>query len=184
MGDRCTGHCCHHFTLDYHPAKLAARAQQLAQTRITNDLAYPGPPSPPSELEVVASMAIYLGTGTPDPEVFDLRQFANPEDREQIAHFYTCRRLDKETGNCSDYDNRPKMCSAYPHYGREVAQCNYNACTWDAVHFATCGHLAKGHRLTRGSSPYGRGSRLPAGVLSIGRDLRDLGKDELCKEAT
>jgi Fe-S-cluster containining protein len=42
-------------------------------------------------------------------------------------HYYTCRHFDGT--NCTDYENRPKMCSEYPHYGRGEA-CQYPKCTW------------------------------------------------------
>ena len=34
------------------------------------------------------------------------------------GHHYTCRHWDEETRLCTDYENRPPMCSNFP-YGRE-----------------------------------------------------------------
>lgn len=31
-------------------------------------------------------------------------------------HFYKCQRWDPDTGNCTDYDNRPDVCRGFPYY--------------------------------------------------------------------
>ena len=41
------------------------------------------------------------------------------------GHWYTCKHYDKVSGNCTDYENRPKMCSDYPYGGK----CKYKGCT-------------------------------------------------------
>lgn len=47
-------------------------------------------------------------------------------DPTRPGHWYTCRHLDTETGDCRAYEQRPWMCSEYP-YGR---QCEHPGCTW------------------------------------------------------
>lgn len=34
------------------------------------------------------------------------------------SFFYECDRFDRETRQCTAYDDRPPMCSEYPHYGQ------------------------------------------------------------------
>lgn len=36
-----------------------------------------------------------------------------------------CSRLDKETGLCKDYDNRPEECKVYPEGGIKPKECKY-----------------------------------------------------------
>lgn len=47
-----------------------------------------------------------------------------PQDGKNRYH-YTCKHFDTETRRCTNYENRPAMCSKYP-YGRkcEYANCN------------------------------------------------------------
>lgn len=47
------------------------------------------------------------------------------EEEGEIS-FFTCKNWDEESGNCMDYDNRPKMCSEYPY---EDGSCNWEGCT-------------------------------------------------------
>lgn len=35
------------------------------------------------------------------------------------GNFFKCTKLDSETNLCTIHDNRPKVCSRYPFYGRE-----------------------------------------------------------------
>lgn len=47
----------------------------------------------------------------------------NPHLVEKVgsrSNYWTCKHF---TGSgCGDYENRPKMCSAYPHYGRTLKE--------------------------------------------------------------
>jgi Fe-S-cluster containining protein len=45
---------------------------------------------------------------------------------EEGVSVYTCRHFDKEGGNCSAYEQRPRMCSEHPMYGKK---CNWLGCT-------------------------------------------------------
>jgi len=46
---------------------------------------------------------------------------SRPDDDPTLQYF-TCKYLDAFTGKCTDYDNRPQMCRAYP-YGRKCEHC-------------------------------------------------------------
>jgi Fe-S-cluster containining protein len=46
------------------------------------------------------------------------------ENRGRAWH-YTCKHFDEKSGNCMNYENRPKMCSSYPNGGA----CQYKNCT-------------------------------------------------------
>lgn len=132
MGDRCTGHCCREFTLPVSPDELATRAKDN-----------------PYDLEVqkIAGMVVHLKTvsvaelGDANPQ--DWRGI-HPAEMRGAQHWYTCTIYDKTTGNCGDYDQRPRMCRDYPGnsepYGIErMRACRYKACTWDKARFADCG---------------------------------------------
>lgn len=49
----------------------------------------------------------------------------------QTGYYYTCKHHNAETGNCDNYENRPRMCSSYPFYGNPGARCQYQDCTWE-----------------------------------------------------
>lgn len=34
-----------------------------------------------------------------------------------VTHFYSCRWYDPDARRCTNYENRPSMCSGYPWYG-------------------------------------------------------------------
>lgn len=102
--DRCTGHCCEHFSLPWDYKELKRRAKSMPDDK---------------QLNQVAEMVIPLGfIENPD-------QILHPDHKH---HAYTCKNYDKEVRSCTAYETRPKMCSDYP-YGNS---CNYKTCTWDA----------------------------------------------------
>jgi Fe-S-cluster containining protein len=41
------------------------------------------------------------------------------------GYMYTCKHFDEETNNCTNYENRPRMCRDYPYGG----VCSYEGCT-------------------------------------------------------
>lgn len=118
MSDRCTGHCCEVFHLPKGPAGLAERA--------TYD----------PDVARVQQIVQYLGFGY-TKEFISSRVPTIPEhrrlDREK-GHWYTCTVFDKETRNCTDYENRPHMCRDYPG----VHRCEHLDCTWDEVTQRPC----------------------------------------------
>ena len=106
---RCTGHCCKRFTLPYSPEDIQAQAEahergdkSWLDSKGGKHMKF----NP--DIEQIANMIIYLDRG----EKNDL-------------YLYTCGNLDKETGNCKIYEDRPSMCREYP-YGKK---CNFKGCT-------------------------------------------------------
>lgn len=104
MGDRCTGHCCRRFYLPLKPEELARAFEAHQRGEVNYD-----------QIELVAPMVVSLephesGTG----------------------HWYTCRHLNVMTGDCTNYENRPRLCSGYPDYG-QGGGCSYAECTWDEM---------------------------------------------------
>lgn len=137
MGDRCTGHCCRAFNLPYAPNELLDGAQRFGDG------------------EYIADMVIYLGLCDALP---DRKPALDSTGQVAMAHFYTCRHLDEDTGNCTAYETRPKLCSEYP-YGK---RCEYSACTWDEARNApdvTLGHLKQSAMLIAAKS------WMPSGVV-------------------
>lgn len=57
--------------------------------------------------------------------------------------YFTCRQLDKATGNCLAYERRPHTCRDYPLYGRLDSGCSNKGCTWESGR-AHGGHLLRG----------------------------------------
>lgn len=89
--NRCTGHCCSIFTLPESPQEV--KSEEFGDKVVDGD--------------VISDMLIPLT----DYEPF------NSEG--QIKYFYTCKHFDGK--NCTNYENRPLMCSDYP-YGGNCAQ--------------------------------------------------------------
>lgn len=72
----------------------------------------------PSEIAKVADMIVFLRE--------DKMCLGNP--RRKIDHklyHYTCRHFDSKTKNCTNYEDRPDMCRAYPN----SRICKYKGCT-------------------------------------------------------
>lgn len=105
MGDRCTGHCCRRFYLPLSPKELEEDLQAFKRDGIGHY----------DQIELVAPMVVYL----------------EPHESGS-GHWYTCRHLNVMTGDCTNYENRPKVCSGYPDYGAG-GTCRYDECTWDEV---------------------------------------------------
>lgn len=64
------------------------------------------------DIDKIRDMVIYLGH-------YKRAKMADSE------HHYTCRHHDAATGNCLDYENRPRMCSSFPN----DRPCPYPGCT-------------------------------------------------------
>ena len=112
MGDRCTGNCCREFALPAAPEML----RTWAETEKVPALA--------AEYRKIADLAVFVrtcGPGDPMPS-------GKPYGDGEPVPIYTCRFFDGATGNCTNYDERPNMCRAYP-YDRP---CEHgDACTYD-----------------------------------------------------
>lgn len=112
--NRCSGHCCRRFHLPFSMAELKAERDSamcwlfgapMNQRGIYN----------PIEIIRVAAMVIPLNSDGP-PGAIPLEGWR-----------YTCKHHNTETGDCMNYENRPKLCSEYP-YGQ---QCTFEGCTWE-----------------------------------------------------
>lgn len=105
--NRCTGHCCRKFFLPFTPDQLKAEHEKAIAWDVGGlDRVFPR--YDPVEMLKVAPMVI-------------------PISEANGGYHYTCKHFDGETGNCRDYENRPKMCSDYP-YG---SACTFSECTWE-----------------------------------------------------
>lgn len=122
---RCTGHCCRAFALPYSPDQLR-RAREVWEAYLAADAPevfdWPSDVAVPEDVDIIEPMVIHLGEFTRNP-LFD----GDGDAPVAPSHFYTCRNL-SESGDCTIYEDRPKMCRGYP-YGRE---CRFPGCTLDA----------------------------------------------------
>jgi Fe-S-cluster containining protein len=130
--DRCTGHCCRHFTLAMSPDELWEAYRRWLYGGADALFMKPQPQSeylkaPISygrvfrDIHLVAPMVRYLGYMEPPIKL------VNPENAGK-AHYYTCKHL-AENGDCTIYEHRPDMCRAYPN-GHE---CEFAECTWKSM---------------------------------------------------
>jgi Fe-S-cluster containining protein len=111
---RCTGHCCRRLFVH----AIAERFDfSLAKFRevIAADLAA-DPARVPRDYVFVADMLIPTG------------ERVGPGERS--LEWYACRHFDEKTGDCTVYDQRPKMCSEYPYRG---GTCGAAGCTRKVV---------------------------------------------------
>ena len=149
-GGRCSGHCRRKFTLPMSPEEIeqhyrnwckwnrqnlhlrmymslpTALAEAIEQVKQS-----PKPETMwPDEIQFIYPMLKYLGKSKPaKDEVVHL----NPTMLATKHHFYTCKHLDDESGNCTMYEHRPRMCRDYPYMAGSTmrdAGCNYSKCTW------------------------------------------------------
>jgi len=102
---RCTGHCCRRFT-------VSAPLEEI-QRRRNADVCPPGE-TWIQDGDKLAEMLIPLETTT--------------REDGSTAYWFTCKHHDATSGDCTDYENRPRMCREYP-YGRD---CLYDECTMEA----------------------------------------------------
>lgn len=103
MADRCTGHCCRRFHL------------YVTIDEIQKDLDEGKRRFDPEEARKLVAMLVPLPVEEGDNIA---------TDREG---FFTCRHLHTITGDCLNYENRPKLCSDYPY----DHACTFKGCTWD-----------------------------------------------------
>jgi len=121
---KCGGKCCKRFTLPEGPEKLREifmdwkawskgqehgtikkGEQSTRRLRIIEDI------------EIIYPMVVYLGEFNWTP--------ARPRKKLHYkVHHYSCKHLDRKTGECTIYEFRPRMCVDYP-YGEK---CEYPGC--------------------------------------------------------
>lgn len=126
---RCTGDCCRQFTLPLSPEQLrkgyelwlARGSGHLMEMSATDGAKY-GPIY--SDIHLIYPMVVYIGFRVPpagtNPTDYELRL-----GKRESEHFYSCKHLG-ETGDCTIYEHRPRMCRRFP-YGH---RCQYQGCTW------------------------------------------------------
>ena len=81
----CSGRCCEYFTMGLSPSEIKRRAEK----------------NPNSDFAKYQDMLIPL--------------YYEKNCGSTGSHFYTCKYYNKETRRCTNYANRPNMCSAYPN---------------------------------------------------------------------
>lgn len=96
---RCTGHCCKRFFLPVSPERMEEEKESIAA----------GNASVWQDGETIVDMVIFL----------------EKDSYRENSYWYTCRHFDTVSGNCKNYENRPRMCSQYPYGGG----CRYEGCT-------------------------------------------------------
>lgn len=136
---RCSGHCCVAFTFMISRKDI----ENFLQKRKEDPLAYkmeveyrPGDPLmispdryPDEYFEQLIDMLI-----DQDREKFNGVNPAKPDDNSALSNketypgFFTCKHLDRNTGNCNNYENRPDFCQNYP-YDKNQNTCHYEGCT-------------------------------------------------------
>lgn len=102
---RCTGDCCRKFSLPFTPKEL--RDLFTGRKKHKYNIA---------EMKQIVLMVKFLETS---------RIHVNGKVVENDIQYYTCRNLNKETGDCKIYEHRPRMCSSYPY----KRKCEYPGCT-------------------------------------------------------
>lgn len=129
---RCTGHCCRKFSIGVSPGLAPS---DLHNIHLNNGI-FPETGKPILDFDKIYNMLIYIGTIKKNSEEFK-RLHASyakpPKDPEGFNHYYTCKHLNNETGDCMNYENRPSMCRMHPTYGEFGRFCDYADCTWDQV---------------------------------------------------
>lgn len=105
---RCTGHCCEKFYLPYLYEEIQQRTKENPNWVI-----------PHGDAAKIVEMIIPL---TDVSTCMD----GSPVKPGDENHYYTCKWFDKESRNCTNYENRPALCSGYP-YGKP---CTIKNCTW------------------------------------------------------
>ena len=132
---RCSGHCCKAFILPWcKPSEIEEKRNKLMSLEKMDEYDR-------EELKVL-DMIEYLGS---DPREFTydkrsvipLNNFKDLENQgDYRAHYYTCKYHCSITGNCLNYENRPKMCQVFPasHSGIFTdadwkGQCSFRGCT-------------------------------------------------------
>ncbi len=112
MSGRCTGDCCRRFPLSVSPEEMRADLQARETGTFSR--------FDPVETRFVLDMVIPI-------EVSKIR--IDGTEAEEPRQYYTCRHL-QPSGDCGAYENRPRMCSDFPHYGRGSA-CEHVHCQWE-----------------------------------------------------
>lgn len=104
----CGGACCRKFHLPLSKEELADRAKRGLMANGSKD-----------EYRKISEMVIPLGHGT-FIENMEGWYTSIPENNRRYSsdefYFFTCNKLNKATGLCNDYENRPEVCKIHPDH--------------------------------------------------------------------
>ena len=98
-GEKLNSLCCRCFALPEKP-------ETIAQAYMDNRRW--------AEIDKIAPMIIHLGEFTCNP-----LKIGDPEHK--LADYYTCKNF--KDGECTDYENRPEMCSSFTYQKEYCEQC-------------------------------------------------------------
>lgn len=101
---RCGGECCRRFVLFSDPVQRQAKYVGVTAWRDSGGEMEPWM----HDFLLVCEMLIDTGERSWDDNVV-----------------YTCKHLDRDTGLCSIYDRRPKLCRTYPENGTACSYCGF-----------------------------------------------------------
>ena len=104
--NKCGGKCCQAFILPLSPMELK-HWDKVAEKTGKNRY---------QDIRKIADMVIFLGH-------YGSRTIRKLKGK---RYHYTCKWLNKESGLCTNYENRPSMCSDFP-YGNV---CEYKGCNF------------------------------------------------------
>ena len=135
---RCSGACCRIFLAQGNEIRKQADRARLKRSR--------GERLSGMDREAIFmdDMLIYRASRYHDlpPELQALLNFWNFDHDPEIAckpdwqgerwEFFSCRRHDPETGDCTVYDQRPSMCRSYPGNYRDES-CRHVGCTYKPI---------------------------------------------------
>lgn len=105
----CTGHCCMGFSLGVEQIELLT-CPDNERERVAQDH------------DKIFGMLIWL-------------RWTYDDDGKWTGGKFTCKHFDVETRRCTDYENRPRMCSNYPYGSR----CTFEDCTMPVEEQLTTG---------------------------------------------
>lgn len=134
---RCTGGCCERFYLPYSPEELMAKYDAWKRQSVGERIEMVAPvhgrqrsPSVPEDIHIVALMVKPLFPVDAANSVDHVLPAWQEKQRGDYGGWwYTCKHYDRESRNCTIYEQRPAVCREYPSYGRDT-KCFYANCTW------------------------------------------------------
>lgn len=108
---RCGGHCCRRFRF--------GRDSSMKQIWEEYDRALKSGNPTRDDIHIVAPMLIPLGRSNVN---------GNGKVDGEAAYWYSCKHLDTETGLCTIYEHRPRVCRIHGDVDGGFAACQYDAC--------------------------------------------------------
>jgi Fe-S-cluster containining protein len=130
---RCTGHCCKAFILSWIDPDTILQRKEFLNKNLKRNL----DTSDETLLEEIKilDMLIYLGNDPKQFEEYNKKVIPNDNFKDPINewsrnHYYTCKHHCNITGNCLNYEDRPKMCKTFPNgITNWKGACEFKGCT-------------------------------------------------------